>query len=390
MPKEGTRANGKDDADGRAEARGGGKTRTIKIGDVESVAPGEFKHITFKISESSTGRPIQTPILVANSKEPGPALFLVAGIHGNELNGVGAVREFIDQQDLKALKGTLVCLPVVNVPGFLIGSRTLPNGEDINRLFPGNKDGSPGERIADMLLQILSQCDYGITFHTAVDNWFNMVHARCDVTDAENRRLARALGTEVIINEVGLEGMLRRAANDIGIPCVLVEAGEPNDFDRTIIDQVVTCTRNAMVDLGMLQGEIKEPNFRIIVKKTEIIRSDHGGIIDMKVEPHQLIYEGDPLFSITNPFGKERDTLKAPFTGMVLGVRTRPIAAPGTPVVLLLKLDKTLSKVEEKLKEASRAKAAEIAGPTAPAPKEPVLELEIKSDKHGGGDEESS
>ena len=64
MPKEGTRANGKDDADGRAEARGGGKTRTIKIGDVESVAPGEFKHITFKISESSTGRPIQTPILV--------------------------------------------------------------------------------------------------------------------------------------------------------------------------------------------------------------------------------------------------------------------------------------------------------------------------------------
>ena len=390
MPKEGTRANGKDEPEGRAEARGGGKTRTIKIGDAETVAPGEFKHITFKISESSTGRPIQTPILVANSTEPGPAMFLVGGIHGNELNGVGAVREVIDQLDINAMKGTLVCLPVVNVPGFLIGSRTLPNGEDINRLFPGNKDGSPGERISDMVLQIVSQCDYGLTIHTAVDNWFNMVHARCDVTDAENRRLARALGTEVIINEVGLEGMLRRAANDIGIPCVLVEAGEPNAFDRAVIEEVVICTRNAMIDLGMLQGEIKEPSFRVIVKKTEIIRSDHGGIIDMKVEPHQLVHEGDPLFSITNPFGKERDTLKAPFTGMVLGVRTRPIAAPGTPVVLLLKLDKTLSKVEEKLKEASRAKAAEVAATVAPGPKAPILELEIKSDKGGSGDEEGS
>jgi hypothetical protein len=390
MPKDEARAEAKDAPEARNEARGESKTRTIKIGDTDTVAPGEFKHITFKISESSTGRPIQTPILVANSKEPGPALFLVAGIHGNELNGVGAVRELIDQLDLSTMRGALVCLPVVNVPGFLIGSRTLPNGEDINRLFPGNKDGSPGERIADMLLQILSQCDYGITFHTAVDNWFNMVHARCDVSEAENRRLARALGTEVIINEVGLEGMLRRAANDIGIPCVLVEAGEPNAFDRTVIDEVVTCARSAMVDLGMLKGEIKEPIFRVIIKKTEIIRSDHGGIIDMKVVPHQLIYEGDPLFAITNPFGKERDMHKAPFTGMVLGVRTRPIAGPGTPVVLLLKLDKTLSKIEDKLKETWRAKAAEVAVPVVSRPQEPILELEIKSDKRGMDDEEGA
>ena len=385
MPKDEARAENKDPGL-RSEA----KTRTIRIGDSETVAPGQFMHITFKISESSTGRPVQTPIFIANSKEPGPALFLVAGIHGNELNGVGAIREFIDQLDGSQLKGTLVCIPVVNVPGFLNGTRALPNGEDLNRLFPGVKDGSPGERIADMLMQILSQCDYGITFHTAVDNWFNMVHTRADVNDQETRRLARAIGCEVMVNEVAAEGMLRRAMNDIGVPCVLVEAGEPNTFDRAVIDQIVIGIKNAMVDLGMLPGEMKEPLFRVIVKKTEFIRSDHGGIIDMRVAPRQLVYENDTLFSIMNPFGKERDVQKAPFTGMVLGIRTRPIAAPGTPVLHLLKLDKTLSKVEERLKESQKALEAETTAPALVGTEETVVELVVKDEHHKHEDEEGA
>jgi predicted deacylase len=387
MPKDEARAETKDPGH-HNEAQGETDTRTIRIGDADFVTPGQFMHMTIKISESSTGRPVQTPIFIANSKEPGPALFLIAGIHGNELNGIGAIRQLIDQLDGAQLKGTLICMPVVNVPGFLAGTRTLPNAEDINRLFPGDKDGSPGERIADMLMQVLSQCDYGITIHTAVDNWFNMVHTRADVSDPENRRLARALGCEVMVNEVAMEGMLRRAMTDIGVPCVLIEAGEPNTFDRTIIDQVVISVKNAMVDLGMVPGQRKEPLFRVIVKKTELIRADHGGIIDMKVAPRQLVYEKDPLFSITNPFGKERDIQKAPFTGMVLGIRTRPIAAPGTPVVHLLKLDKTLSKVEERLKETQKVVVAEATVPALVGTEENVMELEVKDGQKSDEDDE--
>jgi len=379
MPKDESRAEG--GTESKVPTRGEDATRTIRIGDSETVAPGEFKHISFKITESSTGRSVQTPIFVANSPHPGPALFLVAGIHGNELNGIGAVRDFMQDLDINSMKGTIVCIPVVNVPGFLNGTRTLPNGEDLNRLFPGVKDGSPGERIADMLLQILTQCDYGITFHTAVDQWFNLVHARADVSDPENRRLAKAMGTEVIVSEAGIEGMLRRAINDIGIPCILIEAGEPNTFDRTVIDQVVSGIKNVVYDLGMLPGQIQEPLFRVIVKKTELVRSDHGGIIDIKVIPRQLVNEGDPLFSITNPFGKERDTQKAPFTGMVLGVRTRPIAAPGTPVVHLIKLDRTLSKVQDKLRASQKALEAAVISPAFIGPEEKVFEVEVK-----GGD----
>ena len=379
MPKDEARAETKDPGH-HNEAQGEAQTRTIRVGDSDIIRPGQFTHLTIKISESSTGRPVQTPIFIANSKEPGPALFLIAGVHGNELNGVGAVRALINQIDGTQLRGSLVCMPVVNVPGFLAGSRTLPNSEDINRLFPGTKDGSPGERIADMLMQVLSQCDYGITIHTAVDNWFNMVHTRADVSDPETRRLARAIGCEVMVNEVAIEGMLRRAMNDIGIPCVLIEAGEPNTFDREVIDQVFIGIKNAMVDLGMLPGEMKEPLFRVIVKKTELIRANHGGIIDMKVSPRQLVYEKDPLFSITNPFGKERDIQKAPFTGMVLGIRTRPIAAPGTPVVHLLKLDKTLSKVEERLKASQKEAVMEATAPALVGTEESVVELEIKDD----------
>jgi len=354
------------------------KVRTFKIGDQETVRPGEMKHITFKISETTTGRPVYTPIFVANSKEPGPSIFLMAGIHGNELNGVEIVRECIHKFDFTKLKGAVICIPVINVPGFLNGQRNLPNGEDLNRIFPGCKDGSPGERLADQVMQILSQCDYGISFHTAVDNWNNIPHIRANVMSPETKRLARSFGTEIIINEAGIDGMLRRAMNEMGIPCTILEAGEPNKFQRTTIDLGVTGTRNVMAEFGLLPGQHREPVFRVIVKKTLFIRSDHGGIIHMRVRPRQLVYKDEPLFSVTNPFGKERAVLNAPFTGMVVGVRTKPVVFPGTSVVHLVKLDKTLARVEEKLRESIERKVEEAL--TFIDPKEKVVEVEIKGE----------
>jgi predicted deacylase len=354
------------------------QSRTFKIGDQETVGPGEMKHITFKISETSTGRPIYTPIFVANSNEPGPALFLVAGIHGNELNGVEIVRECIHKIDFTQLKGAIVCIPVINVPGFLNGQRTLPNGEDLNRSFPGCKDGSPGERLADQVMQILSQCDYGISFHTAVNNWNNIPHIRANVMYPDTKRLARSFGTEIIINEAGIEGMLRRTMTDMGIPCTILEAGEPNKFQRNIIDLGVTGTRNVMAEFGLLPGQHREPLFRVIVKKTLFIRSDHGGIVHMRVRPRQLVYEDEPLFSVTNPFGKERAVLNAPFTGMVVGVRSKPVVFPGTSVVHLVKLDKTLARVEDRLRESMERKVEEAL--TFIDPKETVVEVEVKGE----------
>jgi predicted deacylase len=356
------------------------RTRTFKIGDQETVQPGGTKHISFKISETTTGRPIYTPIFVANSKEPGPALFLVAGIHGNELNGIEIVRECIQKIDFSQMKGAVICIPVINVPGFLTGRRTLPNDEDLNRVFPGIKDGSPGERIADLVMQILSQCDHGISFHTAVNNWNNIPHIKANVQNPAIKRLAKAFGTEIIINEPGVEGMLRRAMNDMGIPCTILEAGEPNKFQRDIIDMGVTGARNVMAELGILPGEMRGPAFRVFVKKTVFIRADHGGIIHMRVRPRQLIYKDEPLFTVTNPFGKERATLNAPFTGMVVGVRTKPVVSPGTSVVHLVKLDKTLARVEEKLRESMERKVEAAMTPTLAVPEEKVVEVEVKGE----------
>jgi predicted deacylase len=178
-----------------------------------------------------------------------------------------------------------------------------------------------------------------------------MPHLKAEVAHPEVRRISRAFGTEIIIDDPGTSGMLRKSFTEQEIPTTVLEAGEPNKFERRIVNMGVSGVRNVMYELEMLEGQPLEPDFRVIVKKSEYVRVNRGGIINMKVSPRDLVYEGEELFSVTNPFGKETDVQKARFTGMVVAVTTKPIATPGTSIVHLVKLDKTLAKVEDVLRK---------------------------------------
>ncbi|MBL7918630.1 MAG: succinylglutamate desuccinylase/aspartoacylase family protein, partial [Bacteroidia bacterium] len=113
------------------------------------IKPGHSKTVILNSYELHTKTHIEIPVHVIHSGVPGPSMLLCAGMHGEETNGVEIVRKIINRDEVKKLnRGTLIAIPVINIVSFLYGSRDLPDGRDLNRCFPGSKNGSLGSRIA--------------------------------------------------------------------------------------------------------------------------------------------------------------------------------------------------------------------------------------------------
>ncbi len=313
--------------------------KNLEIGGV-SINPGEVREINLKVSEFFTATPALVPITVFRGREDGPTIVVTAAIHGDELNGVGIVRKLIYEMNHERLSGTLVCVPILNRFGFLTQSRYLPDRRDLNRFFPGRPDGVMAERICYILFnEIIKKCDYGIDLHTAAADRTNTPHVRADMDNPEVARIAMAFGEEVILDHKGTQGSLRRAAVESGIPFILFEAGEPQKFERELIQRGYEGVLNVLSELGMIERDIKSPQRQIIIKNTEWIRAECGGMLDMRTHPGEILYEGDEIAVITNPFGRELYSQKAPFTGIVLSVTTMPLVSPGIPLCNLAKLD---------------------------------------------------
>lgn len=309
------------------------------------VDPGDTANVRYAVSETYLGDPVRIPVTVINGEQPGPTAFLSAAAHGDELNGIEVVREVAHEWDLSTLAGTLVCLPVLNVPGFLSQQRYLPIlDRDLNRSFPGQAGSTSSQRIAHRIFQNFVQpCDLGMDFHTSTRGRTNMLHVRADMADEAVSRLARAFATNVIIDSEGPEGSLRREASAEGIPTITIEMGEAHRFQRGLIDRALQGVESVLAEFGIYAAaDVAWPGWRTIVDSGEEktwLRADTGGIVDMHQDRGDLVYENQRICTITNPFKTDHDVVRAPFTGLMIGVLENPVVYPGNPLCHLVELD---------------------------------------------------
>lgn len=333
----------------------------IEIAGVE-VFPGETREVYLKVSESYLSKSIQVPVTVICGKERGPAAFVMAAIHGDEINGADIVRRLIFDVNHENLKGTLVAIPVVNIPGFLTQSRYLPYHRDLNRFFPGSQRGNNAERFAWRLFHdVIAKCDFGIDLHTAADGRLNLPHVRGDMSHPRVRAIARAFGSQILIDQKGGAGTLRREATDAGVPTIVFEAGETSKFSPKISIAGLKGVINVLAEMGMwthppMRAGKKAKSFQVIVKNSQWIRAEKGGILDIAIKPGELIYQGDTIATVLNPFGKTVTEIKARSTGIVIGISTAPLSIPGTGIAHIAKLKKTLKRVERAIKKRKRGR----------------------------------
>ncbi len=303
------------------------------------VRPGTRKDVMIRISEFYTATPVFIPVTVLHGREKGPVLYVAAAVHGNEINGVEMVRQIRVQVDPRRLRGTMILVLIANPIAFLAMSRDLPDGRDLNRFFPGREGGSMASMIAEAIFtKVVRLADFGIDLHTAATGRTNLPHVRVDMKSPILRRLAAAFGCEVVFDMPGEEGMLRRAATRAGIPTMVYEAGEPLKFQRNLIRRGVEGIRNVLAELRMCEFPRTSPVFQIVVRDHRWIRSAKGGILNVQVKPGDMIEKGHTIAVNTKPFGTEVSRVKAPYTGLVVGCTTLPLAIPGSAVCHLVDL----------------------------------------------------
>ncbi|HSG06703.1 MAG TPA: succinylglutamate desuccinylase/aspartoacylase family protein, partial [Nitrospiria bacterium] len=197
---------------------------------------GERKRVTLEIARLYDFTETGIPIEVIHGRRPGPVLFICGAIHGDEINGVEIIKRLLGHKSLKKIRGTLIAVPIVNVFGFNTKSRYLPDRRDLNRSFPGSKDGSLASQLAHTFMQeVVSKSTHGIDLHTGAVPRSNLPQVRAFLKDPETERLARAFRVPVIINSNFRDGSLREAARERGIPMLLYEGGEALRFNEPVI-----------------------------------------------------------------------------------------------------------------------------------------------------------
>ncbi len=133
----------------------------------QRVLPGEAHDLELPVGETFSSSGIHIPIHVRRGPDPGPTLFVTAALHGDEINGSGAVRELLQDSGLILEKGTLILVPVLNILAFERHSRYMPDRRDLNRCFPGSSEGSLASRMANRIFnEIVRLADFGIDLHT--------------------------------------------------------------------------------------------------------------------------------------------------------------------------------------------------------------------------------
>lgn len=300
------------------------------------IRPGESTEININIARLPSRTLIDTPIYVYRGLEEGPVLSLTAGMHGDEINGMEIVRRILDNGYNKVKRGTVLCMPIINMYGFLNYSREVPDGKDINRSFPGSKGGSLASRVAwHVTHEIIPAIDYGIDFHTGGAMRTNYPQVRCVMQDQKNAELAMAFHAPYTIDSPFRPHSLRQTAAKHEKNIIVYEGGESIRYDQQAIEEGVNGTLRLMKYLNMIDEAPAPSVENKIIWSSSWIRAKYAGLFQPVIQSGEFVKKNQLIGAITDPFGSFKEPIKSPASGYVVGLNNNPVANAGDALVHL-------------------------------------------------------
>ncbi|WP_459210102.1 succinylglutamate desuccinylase/aspartoacylase family protein [Aquimarina rhabdastrellae] len=302
----------------------------------ETIAPGKSKTINFNIAKLYTSTKVEIPVIVERSKNAGPTVLITGGIHGDELNGVEVVRQIIAKKINKPARGTIICIPLLNVFGFLSMDRYFPDGKDLNRVFPGTKNGSLASRFAYQFVnEILPHVDFCLDFHTGGASRFNAPHIRVAPDNTSLIEYAKIFNAPFTLFSKNIKKSYRSICAQKDIDILLFEGGKSQDNNRDIAKEGVEGTMRILAHLEMLLPHFEIPIQKqdtVFIEKSMWIRAKYSGLLHIKVPYGKKVEKGEELATITDPYGKMRHIVKAPNQGYIINVNEAPIVYKGDAI----------------------------------------------------------
>jgi uncharacterized protein len=281
------------------------------------------------------------PYFAVVGAEPGPRFVLTAGIHAAEYTGVLAAIRLGRLLDPLTVRGTIVVVPLLNVPGFYERSVYVNpvDGENLNRVFPGSPDGRWSDRFAHHLLNdVVVKFDYAMDLHAGdmiedLEPFVIYSVTGNESVDATARRMIDSYGVRWATRSVPTgerPGMLYAAAAARGIPAIIAESGRCGLVEEEAIARHVRGVLNIWRTLGLLLDEpprLVEPPQTL--DRFEWLRSEHQGIFVCHVRVGDQVAAGQPLGQMIDLLGNPLAEITSPASGIVLFTVTSPAIKDG-------------------------------------------------------------
>jgi len=298
----------------------------------KEIAPGTARDVAFPITTMATGTASSLAVRVLHGMRPGPAVFVSAAIHGDEIVGTAVIQRLAQELDSKALAGTVLLVPVANIFGFMTRSRYLPDRRDLNRSFPGSANGSLAGQLANIFYrEVVGRCALGIDIHSAAIHRYNLPQVRIAAGNKRLVELAMAFGAPVIIESPLRDGSLRDLAQKHGVDMLLLETGEALRFDRLSVETGVEGVTRVLAHMGMIEADdgLRTVGIPARANRSVWVRAPRGGVVQMVRESGAGVHKDDVLARVAGLFGEDALELVSPVDGIIIGHATLPVVHQG-------------------------------------------------------------
>jgi len=315
--------------------------------DVNDLEPGKTQRFMFQGAEMGSGESWYVPIIVAKGAKPGKRILLVSGVHGDELNPIGAVQRVFADLDASTLSGSVIGIVGLSRPGVEWVTRTWPTSNlgtvliNPNRTWPGKEFGNTVERHCWLITNrlIKGNVDVGVDLHTGGTGSDFALFIFAYAKDAEALRMAELFPVDQIMADPGLPGTLEYALVQAGIPALTVELGGPRGLDAEKIRIGVEGAENLLAHYKMTDrpvGQIAKDRNVFRGNKLEELSSVSGGFVELLVNLNDEVKKGQKVAIQRNAFGDVVHEYTGGVDGRVAIIGTDAIRERGVNIVTIL------------------------------------------------------
>jgi predicted deacylase len=311
------------------------QTQESALGPIAIPSAGERTAGQFTFAGDDGLAKYQWPFFAIRGAVSGPTVLITAGIHAAEYTGIEAAIRLGRDTDPAGVRGILIVIPLLNRPGFYERSVYVnpEDGDNLNRLFPGDPKGKWGERFAHRLLtEIVTRCEFAIDLHAGdlIEDLTPFVIYRETgeaALDERIRRIASAYGARWAVKSAPTgerPGSLYALAALNGVASMVAESGGRGLLIEDDVVRHVRGVTNILRAIGALEGAPEPVAAPRIVNSFEWLRSPEEGIFHSRVRVEQQVTQGEVVGELIDLLGRPLATLKAPVSGVVLFVVTSP------------------------------------------------------------------
>ena len=278
----------------------------------------------------------QRAVTTVTGTKPGPVLFVNGGVHGGEYPAIETVIRLGARLNAAEIAGTVVLMPVLNLPAFWQRSMFVCPVDNVNpnRVFPGDPNGTYSEQMVYALInEFIAHADAYIDLHggdipeALVP--FSICRKGNEPSDVKGIELARVFGLPYLLT---VDRPIQRAkgsssyvgAAEQGIPAFLAEAGGVGQLQQDAVGLLTDGVHRVMAHLGMCAPTVAAAPPPTELTAFEWLYTHHAGMFYPSIAVGDEVRAGQEIGAIGSLFGDTLERITAPVTGCVLFLTINP------------------------------------------------------------------